>query len=237
MVATSSLVLGGLVGAYFNLSKRMIGVIMAFGAGVLISAIAYELVYEAMSLSKGSGGTAWGLFAGALTFFMSERAVGKMGAAKRKGIGAVNPSSLAVPLVIGIILDGIPESTAIGLGILETGSVSIALLAAVFISNLPEAIAGSAGMRSGGWSRVKILLLWSGIALVCALFTVAGYRFFEGAPPMWLSFVQAFAGGAMLMMLANTMMPEAYKHAGKLAGAFTVLGFAVAVLIVMLEHS
>jgi ZIP family zinc transporter len=237
MVATSSLILGGIVGSWFNLGKRTIGVIMAFGAGVLISAVAYELVYEAVKLSKGSGAPAWGLFAGASTFFLSDMLIGKMGAAKRKGIGAAHQSSLVVPMVLAIILDGIPESTVIGLGILETGTVSVAMLVAVFISNLPEAIAGSAGMRSGGWSRTKILLLWSIIALVCAFCTVAGYRFFAGASPMLLSFVQAFAGGAILMMLANTMIPESYEHAGKLAGVFTVLGFAVAVLIVILEHS
>jgi ZIP family zinc transporter len=206
MVATSSLILGGLVGSWFNLSKRTLGVVMAFGAGVLISAVAYELVYEAVKLSRGSGAPAWGLFAGAFTFFLSDMLIGKMGAAKRKGIGAAHQSSLVVPMVLAIIL-------------------------------LPEAIAGSAGMRSGGWSRTKILLLWSIIALVCAFCTVAGYRFFAGASPMLLSFVQAFAGGAILMMLANTMIPESYEHAGKLAGVFTVLGFAVAVLIVILEHS
>jgi ZIP family zinc transporter len=237
LVATSSLILGGLIGSWFNLSKRALGVIMAFGAGVLISAIAYELVYEAVKLSKGSGATAYGLFAGAFTFFFSDRLIGKMGAAKRKGIGAAHQSSLVVPMVLGIILDGIPESTVIGLGILETGTVSVAMLAAVFISNLPEAIAGSSGMRAGGWGRVKIMLLWSVIALVCTLCTVAGFRFFDNASPMLLSFVQAFAGGAMLVMLANTMMPEAYEHAGKLAGICTVLGFAVAVGIVILEHS
>jgi ZIP family zinc transporter len=237
LVATSSLILGGIVGSWFNLSKRTIGVIMAFGAGVLISSVAYELVYEAVKSSRGSGAPAWGLFAGASTFFFSDMLIGKMGAAGRKGIGAAHQSSLVIPLVLGIILDGIPESTVLGLGILQTGTVSVAMLMAVFISNVPEAIAGSVGMRSGGWSRTKILLLYSIIALVCAFCTVAGYRFFASASPMLLSFVNTFAGGAILMMLANTMLPEAYENAGKLAGVFTVFGFAVAVLIVILEHS
>ena len=225
------------MGSCFKLSKRTLGVIMAFGAGVLISAVAYELVYEAVKLSRGSLAAALGLFAGAFIFFFSDMLIGKMGAAKRKSIGAANQSIMVVPIVLGIVLDGIPESTVLGLGILETGTVSVAMLVAVFISNIPEAIAGSAGMRSGGWSRTKIFLLYSIIALVCALCTVAGYRFFAGASPKLLSFVETFAGGAILMMLANTMLPEAYEHAGKLAGVFTVLGFAVAVLIVILEHS
>jgi ZIP family zinc transporter len=140
-------------------------------------------------------------------------------------------------MVLAIILDGVPESMVIGLGILETGHVSIAMLVAVFVSNLPEAIAGSSGMRAGGWGRTKILLLWFLIAFVCGLCTLMGYGLFANASPMLLSFVQAFAAGAMLMMLANTMMPEAYEHAGKLAGISTVLGFAGAVGLVLLEHA
>jgi ZIP family zinc transporter len=110
------------------------------------------------------------------------------------------------------------------------------MLVAVFISNLPEAIAGSSGMKEGGWSRSKILLLWLFISLFCALATVAGFSFFSSASKEWLSFIQAFAGGAILMMLANSMIPEAYEHGGKLAGVFTVLGFFVSVCVVVLEN-
>jgi len=237
LVATSSLILGGLIGSWITLGKRTLGVIMAFGAGVLISAVSYELVYEAVRLSKGSGAAAIGLFAGAFTFYFSDMLIGRIGGGQRKEINSAHQSALVIPMVLAIILDGIPESMVIGLGILETGTVSMAMLVAVFISNLPEAIAGSTGMRSGGWSRAKVLLLWTVIAVVCAFSTVAGFSLFANASPMLLSFIQAFAGGAILMMLANTMIPEAYEHGGKLAGVFTVLGFAVSVVIVVLEHS
>jgi ZIP family zinc transporter len=211
---------------------------MAFGAGVLISAVAYELVYEAISIGKFSGGPTMGLFAGALTFFLADGFIAKMGADDRKAANPAKQSSaLVVPLILGIILDGIPESLVIGLGILEGGSVSIAMLVAVSISNMPEAIAGTTGMRSRGWSTIKILLLWLAIAVFCALVTMAGFGLFGGLPAFWLAFVQAFAAGAILTMLANTMMPEAFKHGGKLAGLFTVLGFAIAVLVVVLERS
>jgi ZIP family zinc transporter len=112
----------------------------------------------------------------------------------------------------------------------------MAMLVAVFISNLPEAIAGSTGMKANGQSRGKILLLWLIIAAICALSTVAGYSLFSGASIEWLSFIQAFAGGAILMMLANSMIPEAYEHGGKLAGVATVLGFFVSVSVVILEN-
>lgn len=133
-------------------------------------------------------------------------------------------------------MDGIPESTVLGLGILETGTVSLAMLVAIFISNLPEAIAGSVGMKSSGWSVQKIISLWLFIALICAAFTVLGFSLFGNASDGMIAFVNAFAGGAMLMMLANTMIPEAYINAGKLAGVFTVIGFIVSVAIIILEH-
>jgi ZIP family zinc transporter len=236
-VGASSLIIGGLIGSWMTLSSRMLGIIMAFGAGVLISAVSYELVFEAVKMAKGTGFPTIGFFLGAFTFFFADNLIGKMGGSERKAINASHQSSLVVPLVLAIILDGIPESVVIGLGILEGGSVSIGMLVAVFISNIPEAVAGTSGMRAGGWSRTKILLLWLLIAVVCALASAAGFALLGNLAPEWLALVNAFAAGAILMMLANTMMPEAFEHGGKLAGVFTVLGFALAVWVVVLENS
>ena len=238
LISTSSLIVGGLIGTWFQVGKRTLGLIMAFGAGVLISAVAYELVYEAISQGKGTGGPALGLFAGAMTFFLVDSLISNMGGGERKSVNA-SPAAAAmvVPLVLGILLDGIPESMVIGLGILEGGAVSIAMLVAVFISNVPEAIAGTTGMRAGGWSTLKIMGLWLFIAVFCAFATVAGFGLFGGVSPFWLAFVQTFSAGAILTMLANTMMPEAFEHGGKWAGLVTVLGFAVSVTVVVMEHS
>lgn len=172
-----------------------------------------------------------------MTYFTADWLIGRMGGADRKGIKASHPSSLIVPIVLGIILDGIPESVVIGLGILQGGEVSLGMLVAVFISNIPEAIAGTTGMRSGGWSSARILALWLFIVIVCAFASAGGYSLLSGVSTTWIAVVQTFAGGAILMMLANTMMPEAYEHAGKLAGVFTVLGFVVSVWIIVLEHA
>ena len=237
LVAASSLVVGGLLASWVTLGKRTLGIIMGFGAGVLLSAVAYELVYEAVHIAKLSGFPALGFFAGAFTFFFADMLIGRMGSKNGGTADAADQSALVVPLVLGIILEGIPESVVIGLGVLQGGTVSLAMLVAVFISNLPEAAASTAGMRAGGWSRTKILLLWVAIALVCAFASAAGYALLGDVSPFGLAVVQAFAGGAILMMLANTMIPEAYEHAGKLAGVFTVLGFAVSVWVVVLEHS
>jgi zinc transporter, ZIP family len=237
MLATSSLILGGIIASRFSLSNRALGIIMAFGAGTLISAVTYELISEAVILAKGSGYPALGFFAGAFTYYFSDRLITKLGAGNRMDIDPSKQSRLVVPMVLAIILDGVPESIVIGLGIFEGGTVSLAMLVAVFISNLPESIAGSTGMKSEGWGRGKIFFLWLIIAVVCAGATVAGFSLFSDASKLWLSFIQAFAGGAILMMLANSMIPEAYEHGGKLAGVFTVLGFAVSVLMVILERS
>ncbi len=236
LLATSSLILGGIIATRLSISKRVLGIIMAFGAGTLISAVSYELIYEAVKLGKGTGFPGFGIFAGALTFFFSEKLIDNM--AKNKPVeNKGSQSGLLVPMVLAIVLDGIPESIVIGLGIFEGGAVSMAMLAAVFISNLPEAIAGTTGMKSAGWNRGKIALLWIIIALVCALSTIAGYSLFSKASNNWLSFIQAFAGGAILIMLANSMIPESYERGGKIAGLFTILGFSSAVLVIILENS
>jgi zinc transporter, ZIP family len=236
LLATSSLILGGIIATRISISKKLLGIIMAFGAGTLISAVSYELIYEAVKLGKGTGFPVFGIFAGALTFFFSEKLIDNM-SRNKPAESEGSQAGLLVPMVLAIILDGIPESIVIGLGIFEGGTVSLAMLAAVFVSNLPEAIAGTTGMKAAGWNRGKIALLWVIIAVVCALATIAGYSLFSKASTNWLSFIQAFAGGAILIMLANSMIPESYERGGKIAGLFTILGFAVAVTVVVLENT
>jgi ZIP family zinc transporter len=237
LIATSSLVIGGFLGSYIDFGKKTLGAIMAFGAGVLLSALSFELVFSAVQMSKGSGFSIYGYLCGAAVFFIADRIIGKRRGGEQNDAGSMQKSSLMIPMVLAIILDGVPESMVIGLGIFEEGSVSIAMLAAVFISNLPEAIAGTSGMRQGGWGHLKIFFLWLSISIICAVFTVMGYSLFVGVDAEWLSFIQAFAGGAILMMLANSMIPEAFNHGKKLAGIFTVLGFGLSVIIVVLENS
>lgn len=236
LFATSSLIIGGILASRLTFGKKALGIIMAFGAGTLISAVSYELVYEAVKLGRGTGFPVFGLFVGALTFFFSEKLIDNLSKKKAKASGT-ETSGLLVPMVLAIILDGIPESIVIGLSIFEGGTVSLAMLVAVFISNLPEAIAGTTGMKAAGWKKGKIALLWIIIAVVCAFSSVAGYGLFSQASDNWLSFIQAFAGGAILIMLANSMIPESYEHGGKIAGLFTILGFSVAVGVVLMELS
>jgi ZIP family zinc transporter len=231
LISASSLVIGSLVAIWLHLSLRVIGLIMAFGAGVLISAVAFDLVEEAADTSSGEGAIAWGLFAGCLVFFGGDWLISRFGGADRKDATGDQEGDSPLAIVLGTVLDGIPESMVIGLTIYEGGAVGAAYLAAVFISNLPEAISSTTGLLSSGWQKSRVLWMWIGIAVVSAVASLAGYGLFQDSSPATVAFVLAFAAGAILTMLASTMMPEAFEHGGKLVGIVTTLGFAVAYAI------
>ena len=129
------------------------------------------------------------------------------------------------------MLDGIPESVAIGVSLVGGGSVGVAVVAAVFLSNVPESLSAATGLRKAGHSPRWIVGLWLGVALISALAAALGYAFLGDASPNVIGFIQAFAAGAILTMLADTMMPEAFEHGGKVVGLMTCLGFAVAFVL------
>jgi ZIP family zinc transporter len=234
-LAGSSLVLGGLLAFSLPIRRRALGLIMAFGAGVLISAVAFELVEEAFVTSAGTGGVALGLFLGSGVFFAGDAIIDRLGGEHRKHSGGKQAGGSAMAIVLGIVLDGIPESLVLGLTVLQAGSVSAAFLVAVYLSNLPEAIAATAGLKQSGWTRHRILGLWALVMLVSGLAAMLGYGLLDTAEPRTIAFVLAFAAGAILTMLADTMMPEAFEHGGKLVGIFTTVGFALAFAISALE--
>jgi zinc transporter, ZIP family len=234
-VASSSLIIGGLLALRVDIRGRALGLIMAFGAGVLISAVSFELVEEAADTSAGNGGVALGLFAGCLAFFVGDQLIDRLGGDARKSSLGRQQGGSPLGIVLGIVLDGIPESIVIGLTILTGGGVSAAMLVAVFLSNLPEAIAATSGLSISGWQGRRIVGLWVLIAVVSSLAAGLGYGAFGDASPRTIAFVLSFAGGAILTMLAETMMPEAFEHGHKLVGVFTTLGFALAFFVSSLE--
>jgi zinc transporter, ZIP family len=234
-LAASSLVIGAIVALVFSLSLRVIGLIMGFGAGVLISAVSFDLVEEAVDKSTGHGWAVGGLFAGCLVFFFGDRLIDRIGGGDRKDADGDQESGNALGIVLGSVLDGIPESMVIGLTIFEGGAVGAAYLAAVFISNLPEAISSTSGLATSGWAKSRILWMWGAIAVISGLASAAGYGLFQDSSPDTVAFVLTFAAGAIITMLATTMMPEAFEHGGKLVGVVTTLGFAVAFTIHTLD--
>jgi ZIP family zinc transporter len=233
--AASSLVIGGLIALRVRVSGLVLGLVMGFGAGVLLSAVSFELVEEAFETSGLLSDVAIGLFAGCAAFSIGDALIDRMGGGERKAIDGAQAAGSPLAIVLGIVLDGIPESAVLGLTLVQGGAISVAMLAAVFLSNLPEAVAATSGLVLAGWRASRVLALWVGVVVVSALAAGAGYLLFDDASPHVVAFVLAFAGGAILTMLADTMMPEAFEHGGKLVGVVTTLGFATAFAISAFE--
>lgn len=234
-VGGAALLVGAVVGVWWPLGARIVGMIMALGAGVLISAVAFDLVEEAVDTADGEGWVAAGLAAGALTFFVGDAWIDRMGGDDRKSVDGAQAEGSGLAIALGAVLDGIPESIVLGLTLLGGGGVSVAFVTAVFISNLPEGLAASTGLSTAGWAPARIIGLWTAVLLISATAALAGYALFDTASPSSVAFVLAFAGGAVLTMLADTMMPEAFEQAGPLVGLFTTAGFAVAFALHAIE--
>ena len=202
---------------------------MAFGSGVLISALSFELMEEAFQ-QAGLAATATGFLLGALAYAVANRLLAIWGAKHRKRSGAEHPSEeeesgSGVAIAVGALLDGVPESIAIGLSILHGGAVSVATVAAIFLSNLPEGLSSSAGMRKAGRPAAYVFGVWTAIAVACGLSSLAGYAVFDGLSPFTVAATTAVAAGAMLTMIVDTMIPEAFAETHNWAGLIAVLGF------------
>ena len=235
VLASSSLVIGAVIALLFRISHRVIGLIMAFGAGVLISAVAFDLVEEATAATSSHWPVYIGIFAGCGVFYVGDLLIERLGGDARKDPTGGDQEGSPLAIVLGTVLDGVPESMVIGLTIYAGGQVGLAYLAAVLLSNLPESLASTSGLVANGWQRGRILLMWSSIALISGLASMAGYGLFQDSSPGVVAFVLTFAAGAILTMLADTMMPQAYAYGGNLVGVVTTLGFASALLIHTLE--
>jgi ZIP family zinc transporter len=204
-------------------------VVMALGAGVLLSSVAFELMDEAYNVG-GIDAAAPGLLLGAAVFYIADREVNRRGGERRKNSGDQQGGS-ATAIAIGALLDGIPESAAIGISLIEGGGVGIALVAAVFLSNVPEGLSSAAGMRRAGRSPGYVLGLWGAVTLASTVAALLGYLFLEGASGNVVAAIQSFAAGAILTMLASTMMPEAYEDGGPVVGIVTTVGFLMAFVL------
>ncbi|WP_350241738.1 ZIP family metal transporter [Deinococcus sonorensis] len=229
LLAGAALIVGALIGLYVRLSKRWISSIMALGAGVLVSAVAFDLMDEAFQ-KGGFDAASIGLVAGAVVYFLADLLVSRQGGRHRKRSGGQQgqDSQAGLAIFLGSLLDGVPESLAIGVSLLAGGTVSWVFVAAVFLSNVPEGLSGAAGMKNAGRSPRYIFLLWSSVVVASALAAALGYLLLRGADPNITAGIQAFAAGAVLAMLASTMMPEAYEEGGAVVGLLTALGFLAA---------
>jgi ZIP family zinc transporter len=228
-LAASSLLLGALLAFARRWPDRQVGLVLAFGAGALISAVSFELAAEGLEIGS-LRSTAIGLGAGALTYFTCDGLIAARTATGRGrgGRADADASGGGTALAIGAFLDGIPEQLVLGIGLAGGEGVGIGLLVAIFVSNLPEAIGSASDMRTVGTSRRKVLALWGAVAAICALATVAGYALADAASGELRAGIDGFAAGALLVMLIDSMIPEATRESGRVAGLITTLGFAVA---------
>jgi zinc transporter, ZIP family len=233
-VGASSLFIGAAIGLLVRIPPRAIGLILGFGAGTLISALTFELTEEAFRLG-GADAVTIGLAAGALTYFAGDWLIERQGAENRMSSMGEQQDTAANALLLGAVLDGIPESAVIGITLLQGSGVGVAVLAAVFLSNLPESLSSSTGMRMAGLRAGHVLGVWSIVVIVAAISATLGYGLLDGASGNAIGLIQAFAGGAVLTMLVDTMVPEAIKRGGNAVGLVTVLGFALAYLLSTLE--
>ena len=230
LVAGSSLLIGAAIGVWVKLPARVIGLILAFGAGTLVSALTFELTDEAYALG-GADAVAIGLALGALTFYAGNTAIARRGGEMRMSHTGEQADGSARALLLGAILDGIPESVVIGITLLDGGEIGIAVLGAVFLSNLPEGLSSSAGLMRAWHSMARVLGVWALVTLVCGIASALGFGLLEGASGNTIGLINAFAAGAVLTMLSSVMFPEAIRHGGGAVGLLTVLGFAAAFLL------
>jgi ZIP family zinc transporter len=221
LFAASSLVLGAALAFTGWIRPRPLRLITAFGAGVLISAVAYDLVEEAVQMSAGGVAVASGFVLGSLVFYFGSKLVERWTHGNSQGTGTL----------LGAALDGIPESAVLGVSLLAGGGVSVAVLVAVFLSNVPEGLSSSAGLLSSGHKRGWIITTWLIVALVSGLVAALAYGSLGSAGPDVIGFIEAFAAGAILTMLADDLIPAAFTEGDRLPGVATAAGFAVAALL------
>jgi zinc transporter, ZIP family len=233
IAASSALVIGAAVGTRWDPPRQVTGVLLAFASGALISALAFELFEEAFHLG-GAVRAGLGLLAGAAVFVAVDTALdryitGKAGPEEREVVAAGTRGGVGLALLAAVTLDGVPENLALGTS-LATGA-SLSLLVAIFFSNLPEALVGAVSMRQAGQSRRGVMTTWLVCAVVLAAAVVLGRAVAGVLTPDVLAVALAFAGGAVLASLADTLMPEAFEHGRPLNAFATAAGFFLSFLL------
>lgn len=226
-LAASSLLIGALAALVRPWPKRGVGLVLAFGAGALISAVAFELALEG-ERTGGFAALAAGLAVGAGAYYALDGLVERVGEAGRARARRRSGTAAGSALALGAVLDGIPEQVVLGIGLAGGEPVSVGLLCAIFVSNLPEAIGSAAALREAGRDGRWIVGLWGTVVLVTTLAAAGGFLLGDAVSGELRAAIQGFAAGALLVMLVDSMVPEATSDAGRQAGLVTVLGFALA---------
>lgn len=230
LISTSPLIIGAWIGLKFRPSSKIVGMVMGFGAGALISAVAYELIPETSPRDFASF-IALGL--GAVVFYLVTSWIVRRSKANGKE-GDSEKTQAGKAIVLGALLDGIPESLVLGMSLITGDAISIAFLGAVFVSNLPESISATAEMDRGGMPHRRIYRIWLIVLLFCVLVTIMGAALIQFIPTLEGFYVKAFAAGAVLAMLTTSMIPEGFQEGGRPTGLMVVIGFAFASILALI---
>jgi ZIP family zinc transporter len=228
-VGASALLAGALFAYLGNPSRRLIAVVMALGTGVLIGSVSFELIDGAIEQAD-VGLVGFFTLVGALAFTAGNWWLDRRGAGDRKDSSGAQAEGSARAIVLGSVLDGIPESFVLGLTVLQ-GSVSVSLLAGVLLSNLPEGMSSSAGLKTAGWTQRRVVVMWLLVMGVSAVSAAAGYAILDPSSGRTGAVAQAFAAGALLAMVADTLLPEAFEVEGVFTGSLVAVGFAASLML------
>lgn len=218
-------------------ARRLTGMVMGFGAGTLLSAVAYELIPES-TIANGPGIGA-GCLLGAFVYFVGDREIDRRGGADRQALPRRSDPSdddggAGAAMFLGALLDGVPEAFILGIGLALGGAISVAFVVAVFVSNIPQGVAGTASLRAAGYTDRHVFGMWTGLTVACAVVAGLGFVLADAVPNEGL-YASAFAAGAVLVMLADSMMPEAFRHGGPAVGLLTVVGYLVAAALAVAQ--
>lgn len=225
LVTAGSLLVGAAVAILARPGSRVVGLTIAFGSGALIAAVAYELVLDAYESSPGYATV--GFAVGALTFYAGNRMIERRGGERRKSMSGPPLTGVAGAIVLGTVLDGIPESFVLGASLQTEGAVPVAVVVGVFVANVPESLSATSGLLSAGWTQRRLLTMWTAVVAVSVIAAALGWWLLDVMPRAEGTFALAFAAGSLLVMLADTLIPEAFELGGREAGLLTALGFAL----------
>jgi ZIP family zinc transporter len=227
-----SLILGVIIGTTLKINQKVIAAIMAFGSGVLICALTFGLMEEAFK-HGGFDAIIIGFLLGGLVFISGDFLIHRIGGRnhKRKPHFKSTKETNGKAIVLGSLLDGVPESIALGVALLSKNGIGLLMLVAIFLSNLPESLSSIDDLQKEGFSKQRIYLAWSIVSLCVTSSVVLSFLFLEKLDLNALGIIESFASGAILAMLADSMMPEAYEDGGFLIGFLTMLGFLTAFIL------
>ncbi|RLK52077.1 ZIP family metal transporter [Microbacterium telephonicum] len=244
IIGGGALLLGAAAAWFVRIPQVVVAAIMAIGAGVLISTLAFELVEEA-SADGGLVATVVGFVVGAVLYIVADALVSRPRRARSGAAGTTERPAGIVPrraaaglaggsgiaIAAGALIDGIPESIVMGLSVVGGGGLSVPIVAAVAISNIPEGLGSTAALKRQGSGAGAVFGLWGGIAVITVVAACAGYLLFQSAPAELTAVVTTIAAGGLLAMVCNTMIPEAFEKQRMLTGLWATLGFLAAFVL------